>query len=143
MVFYVLTATSLRFKLIRHKAIMYNDGRQDMVLHMNEDGVFLLPLASFLAQGRQILKQEEHQCENIQQITDYYVRHADDKFSYLTNNCEQFVNRFLNEIGEDVIIESPQRDLLFLSAFGIGGMLAYYTAKHYGWNLANLIKKIK
>ena len=143
MVFYIITATSLRFKLIRHKAIMYNDGHQDMVLHHSEEGVILIPLASFLAQGRQILKQEEHKCESLQQITDYYIQHENDKFSYLSNNCEQFVNRFLSEIGENVTIKSPQRDLIFLSFFGLGGVLAFYTAKRLGWKPSNLTKVIK
>ncbi|MBR6843006.1 MAG: hypothetical protein IKM77_12010 [Prevotella sp.] len=143
MVFYVLTATSLRYKIIRHKAIMYNDGRQDMVLHLNEEGVFLIPLSSFMAQGRQILKQEEHQCESLQQITDYYVRHAEDKFDYLNNNCEQFVNRFLKEIGENVLFTSPQRDAIIVAVLGAAGILGYYTSKKLGWNLANLIKKTK
>ncbi len=143
MVFYVITATSLRYKLIRHKAIMYNDGHQDMVLHKSEQGVFLIPLPSFLAQGRQILKQEEHQCESMKQITDYYVAHVNDSFNLFTNNCEQFVNNFLSEVGETVIIKSPQRDFIFLSCFGIGGLLAYYTAKKLGWKPSNLLRNIK
>ena len=133
MTFHVITATSLRYKLIRHKAIVYNDGRQDMVLHHSEQGVFLVPLASFLAQGRKILKKEEHQCESIQQITNYYVRHANDNFNLITNNCEQFVNNFLSEIGENVAIKSPQRDLVFLSFCGLGGVMAFYTAKRLRW----------
>ncbi len=143
MVFYVITATSLRYKIIRHKAIMYYDGHQDMVIHKNEQGVFLTPLTSFLKQGRQIIKKEEHQCENLKQITDYYINHSEDSFNLITNNCEHFVNNFLKEIGETVIIKSPQRDFIFLSCFGIGGLLAYYTAKKLGWKPSNLLRNIK
>jgi len=139
MVFYVLTATSLSYKIIRHKAIMYNDGQQDLVLHHNESGVHLEPLASFMEGGRSILRKEKHVCRGISQITDYYVKHEYDEFNILFNNCEQFVNNFLNEIGENVFIKSPQRDAIILAVLAVLGGLVFFIKKKFGWKLTNLI----
>ncbi len=143
MVFYVLTATSLRYKVIRHKAILYNDGHQDLVLHHNESGVHLEPLASFMEGGRSILKKEKHVCRDILQITDYYVKHENDEFNILFNNCEQFVNSFLNEIGENVYIKSPQRDAIILTVLAVTGGLVFFLKKKFGWKLTNLIRTKK
>ena len=129
MVFYVITTTSLNYMFIRHKAILYNDGRQDMVLHHNEDGVFLQPLKSFMSGGRQLLSSEAHECDSISQITNYYVEHAEDRFNLFTNNCEQFVNRFLSQLGETIVVKSPQLALFILVTLASLGATIYTLFK--------------
>ena len=128
--FYVIKATSLNYPAIRHMAISWENvgtGEKE-VIHFNEKGL-QRELYDKFVQGRSIISMEEHQCSGQEQLLNYCNSYRGKKFNLLTNNCEMFVNGFLKECGENVIITSPQRDLFILIIVAVLAMVIYILIK--------------
>ena len=129
MKYWIITAKGITYRLIRHKAILFEDNGEWFVTHHCEDGVQLESLASFLAPGRKVLSKEEHNCESAHQIRAYYAYHKDDEFKSLTNNCEHYVNGFRNMNGEIVAVGSPQVAVIIGLLLIVIGLIVAYKFK--------------
>ena len=124
MIYYIVTAEALNFRLIRHKAILFEQDGKLYVTHKNENGAHLESLYDFLASGRKLLSKEAHQCKNAHQVRIYFAEHKDEEFNLLLSNCEHYVSGFRKQNGESVFIQSPQVAavcFLFLAAVVLVG----------------------
>lgn len=93
---YKVTATSENFgPIMLHRGIVFNDHGTDYVLHMTFDGPEVLPLDTFKSK-RTILGYKRYRLTQDVSIDDIMYNQKDDKFEVLNNNCEHFVNDFIN-----------------------------------------------
>lgn len=93
---YKVTATSENFgPIMLHRGIVFNDGGTDYVLHMTFGGPEVITLDTF-KKNRQILSYRRYRLTQDVSIDDIMYNQKDDKFEVINNNCETFVNDFIN-----------------------------------------------
>ena len=93
---YKVTATSENFgPFMLHRGIVFNDHGTDYVLHMTFGGPEVITLDTFKAK-RTILNYRRYRLAQDVCIDDILYNLNDDKFEAINNNCEHFVNDFIN-----------------------------------------------
>lgn len=90
----LLTCTSEDLGIfILHRGILLNNG--EYVLHRAFKGVQLTHVNRFLRK-RKILATKTYNLKKPVDIDKILARYKNDKFDLITNNCENFVNDFIN-----------------------------------------------
>ena len=93
---YKVTATSENFgPFMLHRGIVFNDHGTDYVLHMTFDGPEVITLETFKSK-RTILNYRQYRLTQDVCIDDIMYNMEGDKFEAINNNCEHFVNDFIN-----------------------------------------------
>lgn len=113
-VYKILSTSDVFGYFILHAAILFeNDGRE-YVLHLTFDGVEVIPIEVFESK-RRILWMEEYQLKRDVNTDDIIRMMYNDRFEAINNNCENFVNDFINTYTTCHCIRFSQQVALWLS----------------------------
>ena len=91
-----VTATTEEFGyLIRHEGILFEQDGQQFILHRTFGGAEIIPLSSFTAKRKIILK-KEYKLKHDVDLDEILLNEQQDEFELINNNCENFCNDFIN-----------------------------------------------
>lgn len=106
---YKIVSTSETFgRLILHAGIMFSQDDQYYVIHKTFDGIEITPLTQYLA-NRTEINCQEYQLKQDIDISQIYYAYKDDKFNFINNNCENFVNDFINNYTTSSVSRTSQQ----------------------------------
>lgn len=93
---YKILSTSETFgRIILHTGIIFAANDQYYVIHKTFDGVEIITLSQYL-ENRTEINCTKYKLKQDIDITHIYQTCKDDKFNFINNNCENFVNNFIN-----------------------------------------------
>ncbi len=93
---YIIHSTSEVFgKIVQHAAIAFEHDDKMYCIHRTFEGIELLPLDTFL-KTRQLLHSEELPLKYKADTNSILIANRIDQFELINNNCENFVNDFIN-----------------------------------------------
>lgn len=115
----VITTNAIGFPpFIFHKAIRFRgQNNEPMIIHNTTSGLEIINYPHF-KERRRIYKTENYQVKNFD--PEKVVKEGGKKFNWLTNNCEDFTSRVVNEYSDKRSIPaSPQRAFWVTLAIGL------------------------
>ena len=126
---YKVTATSEELgPFVLHRGIVFNDHGTDYVLHMTFDGPEVITLETFKSK-RTVLNYRRYRLTQDVCIDDILYNLNDDKFEVINNNCEHFVNDFINTYTTKHYPRISEQ-ILFWGIFAAVLIIAYYKRKN-------------